>query len=115
MYKSFAELRKIYESQEKPLHVLILEREIEVRSLVNLPYHYVIIALMTENSELIQVGLLFSINLEKDYILPNDQWLLGIWKDIRVSLEKYIEISRIEANKGKHNLKSSWYNDNGFY
>jgi len=47
----------------------IIEREIDIRELVRLPYHYVIIALMTEDSELIKVGLLFSINLEKNYIL----------------------------------------------
>jgi len=47
----------------------IIEREININDLVNLPYHYVIIALCNENSELIEIGLLFTINVEKDYIL----------------------------------------------
>ncbi|MHA1292977.1 MAG: Clp1/GlmU family protein [Promethearchaeota archaeon] len=47
----------------------IFEREINVEELIKLPYHYVIIALMTEDSQLIRIGLLFSINIEKDYIL----------------------------------------------
>ncbi|MFW9827801.1 MAG: Clp1/GlmU family protein [Candidatus Thorarchaeota archaeon] len=47
----------------------IFEKDIDVNELVNLPYHYVIIGLMSENSELIEIGLLFTINLEKNYIL----------------------------------------------
>ncbi|MFW9820134.1 MAG: Clp1/GlmU family protein [Candidatus Thorarchaeota archaeon] len=47
----------------------IFEKEIDVYDLVNLPYHYVIIGLMTEMSELIEIGLLFTINIEKNYIL----------------------------------------------
>ena len=47
----------------------IIEREIKINELVNLPYHYVIIGLMTEKSELIEIGLLFTINIEKNYIL----------------------------------------------
>ncbi len=47
----------------------IIEKKIDVNDLVNLPYHYVIIGLMTENSELIEIGLLFTINIEKNYIL----------------------------------------------
>ncbi len=47
----------------------LVEQEINVGSLVNLPYHYVIISLMTEDSKLIKIGLLFVINLEKRYIL----------------------------------------------
>jgi len=47
----------------------IIEREINVDELINLPYHYVIISLLDENSKLIKIGLLFVINLEKDYIL----------------------------------------------
>ncbi|MFX1394900.1 MAG: Clp1/GlmU family protein, partial [Promethearchaeota archaeon] len=47
----------------------IIEREINVEELINLPYHYVIISLLDENSKLIKIGLLFVINLEKDYIL----------------------------------------------
>jgi polynucleotide 5'-kinase involved in rRNA processing len=47
----------------------IVEKEIDVRDLVNLPYHYVIISLLTKDSNLIKIGLLFVINLEKNYIL----------------------------------------------
>ncbi|MFX1232974.1 MAG: Clp1/GlmU family protein [Promethearchaeota archaeon] len=47
----------------------IVEVDINVNDLINLPYHYVIISLMTEDSKLIKVGLLFVINLEKKYIL----------------------------------------------
>lgn len=47
----------------------IIEEEIDIRKFVNLPYHYVIIALMTEESEIIKIGLLFVINIEKNYIL----------------------------------------------
>ncbi|MFX0081447.1 MAG: Clp1/GlmU family protein [Candidatus Hodarchaeota archaeon] len=47
----------------------IVETEIEINELINLPYHYVIIGLLTENSELVEIGLLFTINAEKNYIL----------------------------------------------
>ncbi|MFX1490478.1 MAG: Clp1/GlmU family protein, partial [Promethearchaeota archaeon] len=47
----------------------IVEKKINVGDLVSLPYHYVIIGLMSENSELIEIGLLFTINIEKNYIL----------------------------------------------
>ncbi len=47
----------------------ITEVEIDIRNLINLPYHYVIIALLTEDSKLIRIGLLFVINIEKKYIL----------------------------------------------
>ncbi|MHA1933457.1 MAG: hypothetical protein ACW96X_13010, partial [Promethearchaeota archaeon] len=47
----------------------IFEKEIDIKELINLPYHYVIIGLLTENSELVEIGLLFTINIEKKYIL----------------------------------------------
>ncbi len=47
----------------------IIEKEINVNDLVNLPYHYVIIGLMTEKSKLIEIALLFTINIEKNYML----------------------------------------------
>jgi len=40
-----------------------------IRDRVNLPYHYVIIGLLTENSKLVEIGLLFTINVEKNFIL----------------------------------------------
>lgn len=47
----------------------IVEKEVGVRDLITLPYHYVIISLLSEESELIKIGLLFVVNLEKNYIL----------------------------------------------
>ncbi len=47
----------------------ILEIEINPNNLINLPYHYVIISLLTEDSKMIKIGLLFVINLEKNYVL----------------------------------------------
>ena len=47
----------------------IIEREININDLVNLPYHYVIISLLSEDSKLLKIGLLFVINLEKKYVL----------------------------------------------
>ncbi|MFX1386247.1 MAG: Clp1/GlmU family protein, partial [Promethearchaeota archaeon] len=47
----------------------IFEKEINIKDLVNLPYHYVIIGLMSEKSDLIEIALLFTINIEKNYIL----------------------------------------------
>jgi len=76
--KKFEEFRKIsiplddlkfikteYDKEEE----IIIEREINIRELIRLPYHYVIIGLITEDSELIEIGLLFTINIEKNYIL----------------------------------------------
>ena len=76
--KKFEEFRKIsipldnmkfikadYNKEEEQ----IIEMEISVNDLVNLPYHYVIIGLMTEKSELIEIGLLFTVNIDKNYIL----------------------------------------------
>ncbi|MFX1571154.1 MAG: Clp1/GlmU family protein [Promethearchaeota archaeon] len=47
----------------------LIEKKIDINELINLPYHYVIIGLFTENSELIEIGLLFTVNIEKNYIL----------------------------------------------
>jgi len=47
----------------------IFEKNININELINLPYHYVIVGLLTENSELVEIGLLFTINSEKNYIL----------------------------------------------
>jgi len=47
----------------------IIEKQIDINELVNLPYHYVIIGLMSKKSELIEIGLLLTINIEKNYIL----------------------------------------------
>ncbi|TXT61986.1 MAG: Polyribonucleotide 5'-hydroxyl-kinase [Promethearchaeota archaeon] len=47
----------------------IEEEVLNTEELIKLPYHYVLIALLDENSKIIKIGLLFSINIEKDYIL----------------------------------------------
>ncbi|MBY9020497.1 MAG: hypothetical protein KGD67_05525 [Candidatus Lokiarchaeota archaeon] len=47
----------------------ITEEELDLNDLSNLPYHYVISALLTEDSKLIRICLLFVINLQKKYIL----------------------------------------------
>jgi len=47
----------------------IVEQEVNIYDLINLPYHYVIISLLNENSDMINLGLLFVINVEKNYIL----------------------------------------------
>ena len=46
-----------------------IEQEININDLINLPYHYVIISLLTEDSKMINLGLLFVINVEKNYVL----------------------------------------------
>lgn len=46
--------------------------------------------------------------VEYDHILPEDKWMLGVWEDIRDQLQCYLNSSGIQANTGKHNLKSSW-------
>jgi polynucleotide 5'-kinase involved in rRNA processing len=46
-----------------------IQKEIDVHELIKLPYHYVIIALLSEDSHLIKLGLLFVVNIEKDYVL----------------------------------------------
>jgi polynucleotide 5'-kinase involved in rRNA processing len=47
----------------------VIEKELELKELIQLPYHYVLIALLDDESNIINLGLLFSINLEKDYFL----------------------------------------------
>ncbi len=76
----------------------IFEQEININELVNLPYHYVIISLLDENSEMIKIGLLLVINISKDYIL--------IYSDL--TYKEQIRIRRIElgslrlSSKGNH-------------
>ena len=47
----------------------IIERKIDINNLITLPYHYVLISLLDENSKMICIGLLFVINFDKNYIL----------------------------------------------
>ncbi|MFX1443175.1 MAG: Clp1/GlmU family protein [Promethearchaeota archaeon] len=46
-----------------------VEKIIEIEDLITLPYHYVIISLLDENSNMIKLGLLFVVSREKDYVL----------------------------------------------
>lgn len=46
--------------------------------------------------------------VQREHILPAKRWILGVWPPIRDVLVMYISASRIQANAGKHNLKSSW-------
>lgn len=46
--------------------------------------------------------------VQREHILPARRWTLGVWAPIRDDLVRYISASRIQANTGKHNLKSSW-------
>lgn len=46
-----------------------VEKTIAIEDLITLPYHYVIISLLDENSNMIKLGLLFVVNIEKDYTL----------------------------------------------
>ncbi|MDD2252224.1 MAG: hypothetical protein PHQ10_04590 [Dehalococcoidales bacterium] len=43
-----------------------------------------------------------------NHILPTEEWLGGVWACIREPLCCYLDSSGIQANTGKHNLKSSW-------
>ena len=47
----------------------IIERKIDINNLITLPYHYTLISLLDSNSKIISIGLLFVINLGKNYIL----------------------------------------------
>ena len=76
----------------------ILEVEISKDNLVTLPYQYVIISLMNEDSKLIKIGLLFVINIERNYIL--------LYSDM--SYKEQIEVKKILlgslrlSTKGNH-------------
>ncbi|MHA1804177.1 MAG: Clp1/GlmU family protein [Promethearchaeota archaeon] len=78
----------------------IIEIELDLEELIKLPYHYVITALLTENSELINMALLFNINAEpeKSYIL--------IYSDIpykeQVKIKKILIGSLRLSTKGNH-------------
>lgn len=48
----------------------------------------------------------------RSWILPRDQWELGLWPGIRTgsgnSLPDYLERNDVQKHGGAHNLKSSW-------
>ncbi len=76
----------------------IIEQEINIHELTNLPYHYVIISLLDENSKMIKIGLLFVINISKDYIL--------IFSDLtykeQIRIKKILLGSLRLSTKGNH-------------
>jgi len=76
----------------------IFEQEINIHELTNLPYHYVIISLLDENSKMIKIGLLFVINISKDYIL--------IFSDLtykeQIRIKKILLGSLRLSTKGNH-------------
>ena len=76
----------------------MFEQEINIHELTNLPYHYVIISLLDENSEMIKIGLLFVINISKDYIL--------IFSDLtykeQIRIKKILLGSLRLSTKGNH-------------
>ena len=76
----------------------IIEIEIDVKDLITLPYHYVLISLMTEDSKMIKIGLLFVINLEKNYILLFSDFNFKKQKQIKKILLGSLRLS----TKGNH-------------
>ncbi len=76
----------------------IIEREIDLENLITLPYHYVLISLLDENSKMINIGLLFSIDLEKEYFL--------IFSDLKyteqLEIKKVLIGSLRLSTKGNH-------------
>ncbi|MFX1396016.1 MAG: Clp1/GlmU family protein [Promethearchaeota archaeon] len=47
----------------------VVEVEINVKNLIKLPYHYVIVGLLNDKSNLLNVALLFTTNIDKGYVL----------------------------------------------
>lgn len=105
--KKFEEFRKIsiplndikfmkteYDEEENK----IIEREINIDELINLPYHYVIIGLVTEESKLVEIGLLFTVNIEKNYILLFSK----LTYTQQLSVKKIILGSLRLSTKGNH-------------
>jgi polynucleotide 5'-kinase involved in rRNA processing len=75
-----------------------IEVNINAEDLITLPYHYVIISLLDENSNMIKLGLLFVINIEKDYVLIFSD--LSYKEQIRV--KKILLGSLRLSTKGNH-------------
>lgn len=76
----------------------VIEKEISTKDLIELPYHYVIIALLDKDSGLINIGLLFSVNIEKNYILMFSD--LNYKEQIRI--KKVLLGSLRLSTKGNH-------------
>ncbi|MFX1343919.1 MAG: Clp1/GlmU family protein [Promethearchaeota archaeon] len=91
------DIKFIKTDYDKELNVIV-ETEINLNNLVNLPYHYVIIGLLTEKSKLIEIGLLFNINVEKNYILLYSDLT---YKD-QLKIKKILLGSLRLSTKGNH-------------
>jgi len=76
----------------------LIEKTLDLRELDKLPYHYVIVGLKTEKNELINIGLLFSINLEKSYYL--------IYSDI--TYKQQISIKKITIGSLRLSTKGNY-------
>ncbi len=76
----------------------IVEVNIDIRNLIHLPYHYVIVGLCDENSNLLNVGLLFTANIEKNYILLFSDLS---YKD-QIKIKKILLGSLRLSTKGNH-------------
>ncbi len=44
----------------------------------------------------------------REHIIPDEQWLQGVWQPIRDSLATYLDVNGIQPSSQKNNLKSSW-------
>lgn len=76
----------------------IIEKRLDLREIIDLPYHYVIIAILDKQDNLLNIGLLFVINLEKSYVLLFSD--LDYKEQMRVS--KIILGSLRLSTKGNH-------------
>ena len=45
---------------------------------------------------------------KREWILPENIWVDGLWEGIKQSLLEYLEQEHVQRHKGCHNLKSSW-------
>ena len=75
-----------------------VEKTIEIEDLIKLPYHYVVISLLDENSNMIKLGLLFVVSLEKDYVLVFSDLS---YKD-QIKIKKILLGSLRLSTKGNH-------------
>ncbi|TFG01077.1 MAG: hypothetical protein EU541_00365 [Promethearchaeota archaeon] len=76
----------------------VIEKELNIQELIQLPYHYVLIALLDGESKIIKLGLLFSINLEKNYFLS----FTSLTYKEQIQVEKVLVGSLRLSTKGNH-------------
>ncbi len=87
-------VKKEYNKEENR----IIEKELNIRELIRLPYHYVLIALLDEESDIINMGLLFSINIEKNYFLT----FTDLKYTEQIKIKKVLVGSLRLSTKGNH-------------